>query len=279
MTEFCQRWRERRHSWRHRSEGGFDSSRYEVAPVAEAAARAFVEQHHYSGCYPASRLRYGLYSGHWLVGVAVLSVPVQRSVLTLPFPGLTPYSESLELGRFVLLDQVPANAESWFLARAFELAATAGIRGVVSFSDPVQRTTTDGSIVMPGHIGTIYQATNARYLGRSTPRTLLMLPDGTTLSARAVAKVQAGDRGHAYAERQLVQFGAPALEEGQDRHEWTRAALTAAGVRRVRHRGNHRYAFALGGPAARRSLLIGLESGPYPKSLDSWRPDAAREAS
>jgi hypothetical protein len=42
--EWCQRWRDRRPRWRHRSEGGFDAGAYEVAPVGDAAARAFVER-------------------------------------------------------------------------------------------------------------------------------------------------------------------------------------------------------------------------------------------
>ena len=95
---------------------------------------------HYSGTYVASRLRYGLWERLGaLVGVAVLSVPVQAAVLTRPFPELMPYAESLELGRFVLADRVSGNGESWFLAQVFRLAARDGIRGVVSFSDPVAR--------------------------------------------------------------------------------------------------------------------------------------------
>lgn len=274
MSSHTLRWRERRHTWRHRSEGGFNRLRYEVAAVDESTARSFVEQHHYSGTYPAARLRYGLYDGVLLAGVAVLSVPVQQSVLTRPFPGLVPYSESLELGRFVLLDAVPSNAESWFLARAFDLAATDGLRGVVSFSDPVARERADGTLVFPGHIGTIYQATNARYLGRSTPRTKLLLPDGTELSARAVSKILAGDVGHEYAERQLRQFGAPHRQPDQPAAEWLRQALVIIGARRVRHAGCHRYAFALGRRVARRFVVIGLPSQEYPKAVDPIREAA-----
>jgi hypothetical protein len=50
-----------------------------------------------------------------------------------------PYHESLDLSRVVILDSMPANAESWFCARAFELAAAAGIRGIVAFSDRPRR--------------------------------------------------------------------------------------------------------------------------------------------
>jgi hypothetical protein len=32
---------------------------------------------------------------------------------------------------------------------------------------------------MPGHVGTIYAATNAVYTGRATARTVKLLPDGT----------------------------------------------------------------------------------------------------
>ena len=44
---------------------------------------------------------------------------MQRRVLTAVFPDLEPYAESLELIRFVLAESVPANGESWFLARCW----------------------------------------------------------------------------------------------------------------------------------------------------------------
>ncbi len=180
----CQRWRNRRHSFVRRRDGGFDRSRYRVIDIDERTARHFVAAHHYSRTLPATRLRYGLIDRQddSLVGVAVLSVPVQASVLTAVFPRLEPYRESLELGRLVLLDPVAANAETHFLAGVFRAAAHRGIRGVVSFSDPVQRTTPCGRVVMPGHVGIVYQAKGALYTGRATPRTVLLLPDGTVLN-------------------------------------------------------------------------------------------------
>jgi hypothetical protein len=39
------------------------------------------------------------------------------------------------LSRFVLVDAVPANGESWFLGQLFAAAAREGLRGVVSFAD------------------------------------------------------------------------------------------------------------------------------------------------
>lgn len=262
-SPWCQRWQDRRSSWRHVSEGGFDRRRYDVVELLDdTTPRAYVERHHYSGTYPAAARRYGLFQAAELVGVAVLSVPVQAKVLTAVFPELEPYRESLELGRFVLADEVPANAESWFLARVFDLAAAAGVAGVVSFSDPLPRTSVDGGLVFKGHIGTIYQATNAAYLGRGTARSLMLLPNGLVLNARAVQKVRSGERGTDYVEQLLCRYGAPP-RAGRPGPAWLPEALAAAHVRSVRHPGNHRYAFRLG--PRRKRITVGLPSGPYPK--------------
>jgi hypothetical protein len=190
------------------------------------------------------------------------------AVLTGVFPRLEPMVESVELGRFALLDEIPANAESWMLARVFHLAALAGVRGVVSFSDPMPRRSSTGAVLTPGHVGTIYAASYAVYTGRGTPRTILLLPDGTVLSDRAAQKVRAQERGHLHVERRLVSLGAPPLDGAQPA-AWLRAALVAVGARRVRHRGNHRYCFRLGRTRRERdAVLIDLPSRPYPKRVD-----------
>ncbi|MFD8564658.1 hypothetical protein ACFV1N_45970 [Streptosporangium canum] len=116
-SPWCQRWKSgRRHSWRRRRDGGFAPDRYGVSAIPESEAKAFVVDRHYSGTFPASRLRYGIWDLQTplpaLVGVAVLSVPASHAVLTNVFPGLEPYEESLELGRFVLDDAVPGNGDS-----------------------------------------------------------------------------------------------------------------------------------------------------------------------
>ena len=274
-SDWCQRWRDGRSHWRHRSEGGFDASHYRVGPIDDRTAKAYVERNHYARSYVASRLRYGLWDrrGH-LLGVAVLSVPVRREVLTLPFPELQPFRESLELGRFVLADRAPANSESWFLGRVFRLAGSEGVRGVVSFSDPVARCDAAGRIVFPGHIGIAYQAANATYAGRGTARTLYVLPDGRVLNDRALSKLRSLDVGHEYVEHLLRGFGAPP-RRGSPPSEWLPRALDAAGVRRLRHPGNHRYLFRLGDRTSKRSVVIALPKLPYPKLADRLTARAA----
>lgn len=88
------------------------------------------------------------------MGVAVFSNPMSQKVLTNIFT-CDPL-ESIELGRFVLLDNVPSNAESWFFARCRELLKREGIKGIVAFSDDTPRTTLDTSYpIFAGHIGQI----------------------------------------------------------------------------------------------------------------------------
>jgi hypothetical protein len=242
-----QRWNEGRDSYRPAGEV-IRASEYDVAALDETTAKAFVTAHHYSRTYPAARLRFGLYRRAELVGVAVFSHPMSDKVLSI-FPGEPRQS-------------VPGNGETWFLARCFEELRAAGLRGVVSFSDPFPRTRADGSVVFAGHIGTIYQAHNARFLGRGTARILRLLPDGRVMSARAISKIRNGERGQDYAIAQLVSYGADAPTPGADLSAWV-AAWVARLTRPMRHAGNYRYAWALDKACARWLP----RSSAYPKAV------------
>ncbi len=283
LTDLCQRWTSGRASYRPKGEP-FEPRAYEVAAIDDdSTAQSFVEAHHYSASYPAARFRYGLYSrsslhrreGGALVGVAVFSVPARAEVTTNWMRGEP--AEHIELGRFVLLDHVRANAESWMIARCFDRLRGEGITGVVSFSDPCPRVLPgpDGRLerVFGGHIGTIYQATNAVYAGRSRARTLRLFAGGPArgrvFSDRTAAKLRAADRGHAGAAAQLVAAGAeppPRSVDGSADPEALRA-WADVWIPRVcvpmRHRGNHRYLHAL-----QRGVLnerAEREARPYPK--------------
>lgn len=257
MTDVCQRWNNGRDSYRPAGET-IVTSAYDVAPIDELTAKRYVTAHHYSKTYPAARFRFGLHRGGELVGVAVFSHPSNDKVLAI-FPG-TP-RESVELGRFVLADDVPANGETWMLARCFEQLRRESIHGVISFSDPEPRTSADGSAVFPGHIGTIYQAHNAVYLGRATARTLRLMADGRVFSPRTASKIRNLERGWKYAVEQLVAFGAEKPRD-EDLTSWMNRELAKI-TRPLRHAGNHRYAWALDRSAAR----VLPKSLPYPKAI------------
>jgi hypothetical protein len=253
-----QRWRDRRESYRPAGEP-IDTRAYEIAAIDDDnPAKAFVVGHHYSATYPAARFRFGLYRGGALTGVAVFSQPCTNAVLSSVFPSI-PTKDAVELGRFVLLNDVAGNGESWFIARCFELLRKE-IAGVVSYSDPCTRTTITGHVVHPGHVGTIYQATNGFYRGRSKARTLLVLPDGTVLSERAVQKIRHRERGWKHAAKVLARHGADELGELEDSRAWLTRWVPAL-CRKLKHPGNHRYAWGLD-----RALRRTLEHlGPYPK--------------
>jgi hypothetical protein len=257
ITPVVQRWRERRGLYRPAGEV-INPRHYEVALIPDdTTARAFVEQHHYSGSYPNARFRFGLFWGGLLVGVAVFSHPVNDAVLAI-FPGDP--RQSVELGRLVLLDFVPANAESFFIARCFELLRRAGLHGVISFSDPVPRTTVDRRLIFAGHVGTIYQATNGIYTGCSKPEWKLLLPDGTVMHGRSLAKIRARDSRWRSAAKPLERHGAAPLRDDQDARTWV-AKWAKKLCRPFFHTGNHRYLFALD-KRLRKHLPDGL---PYPK--------------
>jgi hypothetical protein len=85
---------------------------FDVAEIPDdITARNFIREHHYSGSMGAARVRVGLYRHGVLVGVAVFSHPCSDAVLTRTFS--VPAASAVELGRFVLLDEVEVNAESF----------------------------------------------------------------------------------------------------------------------------------------------------------------------
>ncbi len=263
----CQRWRDRRASYRPVGEV-FDPSRAAVYEIGEEQARRFTVQHHYAGTYPAARKRAGLFVKNRfmreeLVGVAVFSVPMSQGVIPNWFPGLAPRA-GVELGRLVLLDDIAANAESWFVARAFQLVRVTlpEVQGVLSYSDPIERVDVAGRVVKPGHVGTVYQALNASYLGRARGGTMILSRDGRCVSRRALSKLRNDESGADYAYEQLRKLGAPERQPFEDPKAYAERALRDGGFRKVRHPGNHTYAWWLGDRRARPAW----QALPYPKA-------------
>lgn len=269
----AQRWKGKRDSYRTAGEP-IDTSAYDVVELAKKGgpARDFVLTHHYSGSVPAGRRQFGLFRRNGgLVGAAIFSIPTRVEALAaVPIPHWLLVQHCLDLGRFVLLDDVPANGETWFLGRCFELLQREGFAGVVSFADPIRRTRLDGSEVMPGHIGRIYRAHNGVYTGRSKARIHHLLPDGTVFQPRALQKARAGERGRRYAVETLTRFGAPAPARWENLQTWMDAWLPVI-CRPLRHGGNLRYVWAFH-RLLKRKLGPGL---PYPTWEDLGLPAPA----
>lgn len=234
-----QRWCQGRDSYRVPSET-IRTSDYDIEELGDdTTPKSFVVEHHYSGSYPAARFRFGLRRHGHLVGVGVFSHPCNNAVLSNVFGQV----KAVELGRFVLLDEVPGNGETWFLGRCFA-ALKDRVSGILSFSDPIARTRESGDVVFPGHVGTIYQAHNARYLGRGKARTLRILPDGRVFSDRAISKIRQQERGWQHCVALLESFGAEELGGRTDVIAWLRESLAQV-TRKLRHPGNYKYAWGL----------------------------------
>jgi hypothetical protein len=261
IVDHCQRWTLGREFRRPAGEV-IRPSEYEVAELGPKEAKAFVREHHYSGeCSPTAH-PFGLWRRGILSGAAVFGPLPSLNAHLAVFPQLT-QKEALTLGRLVLLDDVPGNGESYFVARCFELLRQCGIVAVESCSDPTPRVSIDGRQEHRGHVGCVYQALNARYVGYTNPASLHLLPDGTILSNRTQGKVRKGERGRSTAFAQLERFGAEPLRRGEDPTRWLRywrPRLTRA----LRHQGNHRYTWILN-RRRRRELEVYGPTLPYPK--------------
>lgn len=274
--DHCQRWTHKRERYRPPGET-IDPSKYGVEVLySDRIAKDFVETHHYSGAYVAARLRVGLYRMRQLVGVAVFSVPAQPAAI----PHWTGTSAGVELGRFVLLDDVPAMGETWFLARAFRhlQRELPDVRAVLSYSDPLPRAKADGSLLTPGHIGLIYQGHNAHHVGRARGSYLWLDRDGRTVSQRALSKLKNGEKGREYTYRSLLGRGAPAREPGEEMAAYVSRVLRSGCFRQVKHPGNLVYLWAVG--ANRETTRARFPTAlPYPrKPGDPRDPQGSLEA-
>lgn len=275
-TERSQRWRERRERFvPHGAE--FDPSIHSVDVIdCWTCAKPFVERHHYSGSFPASRLSAGLFRNgpggtSRLVGVCTFAQPSNnRSVAKTA--NLEHHTHAVDLGRLVLLDEVGCNGESFLVSRALRLLRQnkPEVISVISYADPVKRRVLGSGVVHGGHIGRIYQVMDALYLGRATPRTLDIMPNGLVFSPRALSKLRAGETGAEYALRQLVSAGASPPDAGEDPDRWVQELRARGFFTRIRHPGTHKYLFPLtrsakiaAGPLVRYDYPIADLSQPF----------------
>jgi len=250
-TERSQRWRERRERFVPRG-AEFDPSIHRVDVIdCHGQAKPFVETHHYSGSFPASRLSVGLFRNgpagtSQLVGVCTFAQPSNnRSVAKTA--NLRHHTHAVDLGRLVLLDDVGCNGESFLVSRALRLLRQnkPEVVSVISYADPVKRRVVGSGTVHGGHIGRIYQVMDALYLGRATPRTLDVMPNGLVFSPRALSKLRAGETGADYAVRQLMSAGADPIGSAEDPEAWLQRLRGCGFFTRIRHPGTHKYLFPL----------------------------------
>ena len=135
-----------------------------VEKIPSKMGKEFVKLHHYSHGIHNGAMCYGLLQNEELVGVCAFATPCSEQVCSSVF-GVIDKRSVTELHRLVLLDEIPKNSESWFIARALKALKKDRpyYNAVLSFADATE-----------GHIGVIYQATNALYTGTSGKATFYL---------------------------------------------------------------------------------------------------------
>lgn len=266
LTSRSQRWRERRALYVDNL-STIDPRQYAVDVVEPAQARRFVAEHHYLGSFPASVVSIGLFgpgAGRQssLRGVAVFAVPSNDDVIT-AHSGMPSARQGLVLARFVQLDTVAGNGESYHLSRCFKLLkrTVPKVEAVVSYSDPLSH-----------HIGSCYCALSAAYRGRTRPRSEYLI-GGRTVNGRTLSKIRTGERGATGAIEQIIALGAPRPRLGEDPPIWLERLKADRLLTRRTHPGLFAYCFEL----TRRARKLGrdLPRLPYPTVLDLPNPRSA----
>ncbi len=110
--------------------------------------KSFCKLWHYSKSCPPGKIYFGLFKNSILIGVICYGCPAMRHQKTC-------YKADIELRRLCCIDDTPKNTESYFIGRTLRKIKQLGYKRVLSLADPNF-----------GHLGTIYQATNFKYLGR-----------------------------------------------------------------------------------------------------------------
>jgi hypothetical protein len=204
------------------------SLQFQVQKIESKIGKEFIKKHHYSHGVHNGPMCYGLFDKYELVGVCAFATPCSEAVCASVF-GVEYKRSVTELHRLVLLDEIPKNSESFFITRALKQLKKdrPNYNAVLSFADATQ-----------GHIGVIYQATNAIYSGTSGKATFYLDQEGRLRHPR------------------------------QNGVNITKDEAFARGWKPVKREGKHRYLYLLGNNKKHKKQLekmLLLSSLPYPK--------------
>lgn len=129
-----------------------------VSRVSGDDVGEFCRRWHYTGTRGADGWNFGLWDGYTLVGVVAYNIPTLSTCASVF--GVPGDRTVLHMGRLVCADDAPRNVESRLIARSLRLLKQGdpAIRAVITYAAQDQ-----------GHIGYVYQATNALYIGEGRP--------------------------------------------------------------------------------------------------------------
>lgn len=251
ITTRSQRWRLRRSIFVPNSTE-IDPRDYTVAAIEPKTARAFVQEHHYLRSFPASQFAAGLFRARTLVGACVFATPSNDAVIT-THTGLIDPRTGTTLARLILLDDIPGNAETYFVARAKRLLRQEKphIEAFVSYADETV-----------GHIGQIYAALSGSYRGRTRFRQRHFIGN-LQIAERSLSKITLEEPGGEGAARQLLAAGAHERHPSETPGQWIARLRRDQQLVSRRSPGLHVYSFPL--TLAARLAERDLPRKTYPK--------------
>ena len=200
-----------------------------VAPVSTKDVAEFAQRYHYMGSGGGSHLwRWGLWHGPVLHGVVSYNMPT-RSVCETVF-GKDHAENVWHMGRLILSDDSPRNSESRLIGGSLKCIEKdyPHVWGVLTYA-----------ATSAGHIGTVYQATNALYTG------------------------EGGENFHWFDDTGSIRSTYSSDLSRQERRE----RAEQMGWTRRQDGTKHRYLYILGSRTQRRQrrALLNFDVLPYPK--------------
>jgi hypothetical protein len=150
-----------------------NSYNFEVS-LDKKKSKNFIMTNHYSGTCPNTKYFFNILLKNKIIGSAGLGQVIGR------FQSKKYYPENpeklIELRRLVLIDDTPKNTESWFIAKIIHyLKNNTDYEAILSLADPNF-----------GHNGTIYKASNFRFIGYDGDRRKRIFIDGKEFHPRSL---------------------------------------------------------------------------------------------
>lgn len=202
---------------------------YMCTKVSTRDVEEFCRRYHYTGTGGSMNWRYGLWDGHTLIGVIAYNMPTRATCESVFGP--EHFDKVWHMGRLAMAEDAPRNSESRLISLSLKMiqAAHPETWAVLTFA-----------AVSAGHIGYVYQATNALYTGSGGDASYLVDLKG---------RRRATNQGVGLTKAQIAERG------------WTE----------VKEPPKHRYLYILGSKTQRRQrrALLRLPTLPYPKATAS----------
>lgn len=199
---------------------------YMCSKVSTKDVEEFCRRYHYTGTGGNMMWRYGLWEGPTLLGVVSYNLPTRETCESVFGP--EHFDKVWHMGRLAMADDAPRNSESRLIGLSMRMIRVQypEVWGILTFA-----------AASVGHIGYVYQATNALYTGTGGDASYLLDGDGRRRGTKQGTRL-------------------------------TIAQVVERGWQQIKEPPKHRYLYILGSKTQRkqRRKMLKLPILPYPKA-------------